>query len=188
MGLAFETARRQTLVALVLLAVSGACLAEPSAADIFQLVNERLAFMKDVATYKAKNGEPVEDKVRERVVIEKAKQRALKAGLDPASTEAFFRAQIAAAKAIQYRYLAGWSFSPEVPGNPPRDLVEEIRPELLRLGNDIIAAIKQYLATGHRFTAGQLADFLTVVSVANLSADEKAKLFQSITEIKLSGS
>jgi chorismate mutase len=185
-GLARQNAHRQSLLALVLLAVSGACFAAPSATDIFKLVNERLGFMKDVAMYKAKNGEPVEDKVREGVVIEKAKQKALKAGLDPASTEAFFRAQIAAAKAIQYRYLADWSFLPEPPDGPPRDLVGEVRPELLRLGGEIIEALQQYLANGGRFTAGQLAEFLATVKIANLNDQEKGKLFQSITEIKLS--
>lgn len=174
------------MVVALWLVASGASSADTGAMDVFRLINERLALMQDVALYKLRNAKPVEDKAREQVVIEKAKQRARQAGLDPASTQAFFGTQISAAKAVQYRYLADWTLVPQAPEREPRDLVEEVRPELIRLGEEIVLAISAFLKGGNRFSDEQLADFLTAINVPKLHRDEKKVLFQSIQQIELS--
>ena len=67
---------------------------EPS---LFQAIAERLAYMEDVAVYKAQNKIPVEDVGREKRVLSNAKELAATHGLDPDSMERFFIAQISAA-------------------------------------------------------------------------------------------
>ncbi len=134
----------------------------------------------------AQRGKPVEDRAREELVIKKAKERARQAGLDPTSIEVFFHTQISAAKVIQYRYLAEWALSRPPPKSEPRDLVTEVRPELIRLGKEIILAIRSFLESGRRLTDAHLSEFLTAINVSNLSQDEKRKLFESMRQIALS--
>jgi chorismate mutase len=186
MGVGLARAFSVPLLARVLLVVSGTCIAESGPTEVFRLINERLAFMKDLAMYKAKIGKPVEDKAREELVIKKAKERARQTGLGPASVEEFFHAQISAAKAIQYRYLAEWVLSRNPHEGEPKDLVTEVRPELIRLGKEIVVAIRSFLGSGGRLTDAHLSEFLTTINVSNLSQDEKRKLFESMRQIALS--
>lgn len=162
--------------------------AKAGADEIFLLINERLAYMEDVAAYKLENAKPVEDTDREAIVIEKAKQSAMRAGLDPASIEPFFRMQISAAKAIQYGYLADRVLTPDDARGTARDLNTEVRPELIRLGDAIVHSTSDFLKAGKRFTDAQLPEFLKAVDVPYLHREEKVRLFQSLKEIKLSGS
>ena len=186
MGVGLARAFPMPLLALALLVVSGPCIAQSSATEIFRLINERLAFMEDVAMYKAKRGKPVEDRAREELVIKKAKERARQAGLGPASIEEFFHAQISAAKAIQYWYLVEWVLSRNPHESEPRDLVTEVRPELIRLGKEIVVALRSFLGSGRRLTDAHLSEFLTAINVSNLRQDEKRKLFESMRQIALS--
>ncbi|TDJ20306.1 MAG: gamma subclass chorismate mutase AroQ [Gammaproteobacteria bacterium] len=186
MGVGLAKAFSMPLLALALFVVSGPCIAESGATEVFRLVNERLAFMKEVAMVKAKSGKPVEDRAREELVITKAKERARQAGLDPSSIEEFFHTQISAAKAIQYRYLAEWALSRNPPEREPRDLVTEVRPELIRLGKEIVLAIRSFLGSGGRFTDTYFSEFLTAINVSNLNQGEKGKLFESMRQIALS--
>ena len=83
------------------LAVMGvaACARAPAAAEpdraeaVFALIDERLSWMPAVAAWKHAAGAPVEDAAREAGVIERAVADGGAAGLAPASTAAFFRAQ-----------------------------------------------------------------------------------------------
>ncbi|WP_062266231.1 chorismate mutase [Endozoicomonas arenosclerae] len=156
--------------------------ASPEASDIFKLINERLSYMEDVALFKKQTGKPVEDIPRENVVVEKASLKARDEGLDPESVVGFFRAQIDAAKAIQYRYLADW-LSRSV-DREPRDLNTVVRPALLKLGNEITIEISNYLKSGHQFTDSQWQDFLNQVNVSNLSEADKRRLFDKLREIR----
>jgi chorismate mutase len=162
--------------------------ADSGAVEIFSLINERLSYMEDVAAYKLENGKPVEDTDREVIVLEKAKQSAMRAGLNPSSIENFFRTQIAAAKAIQYRYLADRVLAPESARGTPRDLMTEVRPELIRLGDAIVHSIRDFLKAGNQFSDAHLPEFLNAVDVPQLHREEKARLFRSLQEITLSGS
>ena len=141
------------LAALVfgLLTTSSLAWASPDASEIFKLINERLGYMEDVALFKKQAGKPVEDVPRENTVIEKATLKARDEQLDPEFIAGFFRAQIDAAKAIQYRYLADWLSHPV--DQEPRDLHKVVRPALLKLGNEITTDISEYLKEGNRFSA-----------------------------------
>jgi chorismate mutase-like protein len=99
--------------------------------------DERLALMPAVAEYKRAHGIPVVDPEREVRVLEAAwKAVALaaeRAGSEPPprrDVERFYRAQIDAAVAIQYRVIA----EPAPKGAATFDLASEIRPALLRIG------------------------------------------------------
>ncbi len=111
------------------------------AADPFaELINERLSHMRDVAAYKWINQRPIEDLEREAVVIAAATRSGLDQNITAASSKAFFVAQIAAAKEIQQYWFNYWQQHGD-PDSPP-DLVNVVRPELLRLGNQILAGLR----------------------------------------------
>ncbi len=96
-------------------------------------VAERLALMPLVAAAKQRQGKAVEDPAQEARVIESARAQVLRAaaerGTPPppiAAVDAFFRAQIEAAKAIQQR-------SPPAPNAPVLSLADDLRPAITRI-------------------------------------------------------
>ena len=167
------------------LLVSTACFADAESARVFELIDQRLEHMKDVALYKLKNGKPIEDRSREQVVIEKAKEKAAQSGLAPSSIEEFYRAQIAAAKVIQYRYLADWTLSTKVPDREPADLSTEIRPALIELGDEIVKALREFLEKGNRFGDEHLSEFQRIVNVEKLDEADEIAIFNSMRPISL---
>ena len=177
--------------ALLALAVSGVfCF--PVSADgrreaalkVFGPINERLSWMDDVALYKLKNAVVVEDLEREALVLHKALDDAGAAGLDSASVEAFFRSQIAAAKAIQHRCLAQWQMG-EAPKGETVDLVDDVRPELIRIGAEFLENQRAYLLEFGPLTEALWPLFLESVSVPKLSVLEKRQLFVDLMQISL---
>src|SRR5690606_5427783 len=84
---------------------------------------------------------------------------ALRFGFTPGSSRAFFEAQIEAAKTVQRHWFERWEAGEAPP--EPGDLNTRIRPELSRLGRDIVAAMA---------TAGPVARerFDAVVAVEGL--------------------
>ncbi len=75
-----------------------------NAEPLYDLINQRLGYMRDVAVHKAKQNMPVEDKTREQAVLSRSMEKARQLGLDAGSVEAFVMSQINVAKAIQRRY------------------------------------------------------------------------------------
>ncbi len=86
--------------------------------------------MEDVALYKSNNNQAIKDKERELFIINNASLSAEKQGLNKESVIAFFRAQISAAKAIQYRYRADLLSKPT--DKEPRNLDTVIGPALIK--------------------------------------------------------
>ena len=154
-----------------------------AAADAPALIAERLSLMKDVAIYKSERDIPVEDLQREAVVIDAAVKAAAEHGLEPETTRAFFQAQIDAAKAIQTCWIERWSAGEARPADGA-DLVDEIRPELLRLGNAIVAAIAADARRGHM---ADLEAFRKTVSVECLSMNSEAAIVRALAEIGFGG-
>ena len=123
------------LLATLLLAVAG-----PSfAVDLSSNVNDRLGYMRDVAAHKWIGGLPIEDKAREAVVIRQATLTGLQYGIETAATKRFFSLQITAAKEIQQYWFDRWE-KRGAPESAP-DLVTEVRPALLELGDRIMASL-----------------------------------------------
>ena len=162
--------------------------AEPSPKPVFELIDARLSLMKDVARFKAQQGLAVEHKAREKVVVAKAQASASDAGLDPESVAAFYRQQIQAAKAIQYRYLADWTFDRAAAVEPAADLETVIRPALLDIGDRLVAAMADYLKAGGCFRSDHWPLFRESITVEHLTESEKTKLFESMSKINLTES
>lgn len=108
-------------------------------------MDERLALMPLVAAAKRHAGVPLEVPEREALVLEAAvsgtRDAAARAGVAPlpeASVRAVFAAQLAAAKQVQWNALRDPSFKPE---EPIPDLEKQLRPALLRIGEQIGALL-----------------------------------------------
>ena len=169
---------------LLSLTLSTFTVADTMSNGIFALINQRLTYMEDVALFKARNHRAVEDLTREQQVLEKALVDAQQAGLQPDSIADFFQAQMDAAKAIQYRYMAQWlSASPE--NKKYRDLASEVRPRLLELGDQIVIQISEYLKDGGTFDNKMQNDFVRTVNTTHLSENDKKKMFESLQLIRL---
>lgn len=110
-----------------------------SASHLSQLINTRLGYMKDVAAYKWINNIAIEDLRREQKVIAAAQSSGLQSHLTMESSRLFFTLQIEAAKEIQRYWFKQWQEGP-APDKAP-DLVNEVRPRLIELGNDIVQAL-----------------------------------------------
>src|SRR2546422_8032813 len=96
------------------------------------LVDLRLAFMPAVAAAKRKTRRPGADPGQEARVLGAVRARAAERGLDPTTVEALFRAQIAAARAVEHEFLA----HPEE--GDALDLEREARPALARISELIV--------------------------------------------------
>ncbi|MEX3007071.1 gamma subclass chorismate mutase AroQ [Hoeflea sp. TYP-13] len=159
-------------------------LASADSATAPALIAERLSLMKDVAIYKAKNGRPVEDLEREAVVLDAAVAAAGDHGLEPETTRAFFQAQIDAAKDIQFCWLDKWAATSQQPEGGA-DLVTELRPELLRLGNAIVEAIAADIANGR--SAPNPQSFRDAVAVECLGDESNTAIAKTLSGITLRG-
>lgn len=106
--------------------------------DAGELISQRLALMDDVAAFKWAGGLPIEDLDRERIVLDAAVRSGLDHGLTVSSVEAFFALQIKAAKEIQAYWFDQWRDGGEAP--PAPDLATTIRPQIVALGDAILAA------------------------------------------------
>ena len=154
------------------------------ATHIFQLINERLAYMEGVSLYKREAGKSVEDIAREKLVLEKSSIKASELGLNPDSTIDFFQIQVNAAKAVQYRYQADWLFNPPLAQQHP-DLVSVVRPNLIRIGDELIESISKYLKKGQHFNDDQKGEFFSAIRVHNLSDPEKERIYKALQSITL---
>lgn len=162
--------------------------ADLQAQAIFTLVNERLGYMKDVVAYKRLHDKPVADRSREALVLESARKQAQQLGINPDSILPFLNAQINAAKAIQYRYLADWLATPLPENYTPADLDKVIRPGLIALDKKILEAIQQFLQAGHRFTPKLQSTFIDQMTADQLSLADKITIYQGLSTTRLSDS
>jgi cyclohexadienyl dehydratase len=146
-----------------------------AAEQLYQLLDARLELMDEVAAHKWRQGQPIENLDRETVVLERAVADALRHGLTPDSSRAFFAAQIEAAKEIQRHWFRVWEAGAEPAAAPDLDAV--VRPELLRLGSDILAA------AGHARPVSRRA-FDAVVAVEGLGDGARAAVFRALEDLR----
>ncbi len=114
---------------------------ETRAEELGGLVSHRLGYMKDVAAYKWLNQLPIESLTREQLVLSSAVRQGLRHQLTRSSSEHFFKLQIEAAKEVQSHWFEKWQHNPASVPATVADLDGEIRPALLRLGEDITVAL-----------------------------------------------
>jgi cyclohexadienyl dehydratase len=139
--------------------------------DLVDRMARRFELMPAVATWKRAHGRPVEDPYREEQVVERAATRARAVGLEPAGIRSLFRLQIELAKAIERR----------VPdGDPSLDLDDQLRPLLLRLGDQIV----QRLSTVAPIARGSLGEDRLLPLGALLTRDEVTRLEEALEAVE----
>lgn len=108
---------------------------------LLSLVDARLALMSEVARHKWNAGEPIEDAPREAELLDSLVARAGAFGLPPSRAEAFFRAQIAAARTLQAALFDTWRRQgrKQLPAAP--DLRTALRPHLDELSARMLEAL-----------------------------------------------
>ncbi|WP_198154273.1 gamma subclass chorismate mutase AroQ [Catenuloplanes japonicus] len=116
----------------------------PRLTSLVGLSAERILLADKVAAAKFGTTSPIEDPVREQVVLDQAAALAAEAGLDTAETVTFFRAQIESSKLVQQGLFDLWTAHPELAPAERPDLATEVRPELDRI---TIAFIGELSAT-----------------------------------------
>ena len=156
--------------------------AESTHAELFTTINQRLGLMQAVALYKAQNQIAVVDIAREQIVIADAKLSAAKLGLDPDSIEDFFAAQIAVAKAIQYRYRPDWLAT--APVDEAVNLESEIRPALTHLGGKIITLLAATIRSQGNFSERQREHFYAAISQGHVSVQDRQLLFDALLNVR----
>jgi len=162
--------------------------AEPIDAEIstlFHLIDARLAQMQAVAAHKWKRDIAIEDLHREKKVLADTAEEAQKFGLDRESSLLFFKTQIRAAKSIQQQWFQAWSDDSEPFPDSVPDLISEVRPQLSRLGNQILAQIALSLLNVQATPKPQLATaFNATVSTRHLDAAIKQQLLSALRQIE----
>ena len=150
--------------------------------ELFLLINERLSYMEHVALYKERTDSPIEDLEREAVVLMDAVETANELGLFGPSIQSFFKAQISVAKAIQYRYRAGWQS--ESPSFVPLNLQETIRPKLSQIGKSIVDKIATLYSNGEQIDEEHRDLFDNSIDIENVSQQDRTRLFDSLLIIE----
>ncbi|WP_405056661.1 gamma subclass chorismate mutase AroQ [Kribbella sp. NBC_01505] len=108
--------------------------------QLTDLVVRRINVGDDVAASKFFSGKPVDDPVREQQILVSVRASAVRLGIDPDETAAFFQAQIDASKVVQRGLLAHWAAHPASAPTTGPDL-DAVRKQLDQLTVDLLAEL-----------------------------------------------
>jgi chorismate mutase len=114
-------------------------------APLVGLLSERLSLMEAVAQNKWQTGGDIEDSEREAALLASIRSQARARGWAALEVEAFFRAQIEAAKELQSTYFSQWERArvrPEFEDAP--NLAESIRPQIDELTDRIFSELSWF--------------------------------------------
>lgn len=163
---------------------------EDDVGEVFNLMRARLAMMRSVAAWKFANEAPVTDAAREQKVLDATVADAGRLGIDAASARELFSLQIRLAREVQEHFISTWrkqasSGEPVRDLNSVRDLNNELRPELDRLGQQLLLAIYLALpefaqtdfATRHAALAGKL-------DMPGIDASDRQALLQALARLR----
>lgn len=153
-------------------------------ARVFDLMQQRLELMRSVAAWKYANNVPVTDAAREQQVLDATVAQAQRLGIDPASARELFTLQIRLARDVQNHFIASWQSQQSV-DEPPRDLKTEIRPELDRLGNELLRAIQLALPElqSDGFDARYRAQ-AAKIAMPGLQEDDRQALLKAVGQLR----
>jgi cyclohexadienyl dehydratase len=182
----------RALTILFLLLLTAPAGAAPAFADadadvraVFQSMQDRLRLMKDVAAWKHARNAPVVDSERERQVLEATVRQASALGIDAASARRLFSLQIRLAVRVQESLIADWRSGATAP-QEVRDLAGELRPQLDRIGAELLHAI--YLA----LPEFQRQDFATrygadarIIDAPGLTDADRSELTSALASLRL---
>lgn len=104
--------------------------AEPDPLDVLaELVVQRLTLSQEVAAAKYTSGQPIDDPIRERRILESVSQTLDDARVNRETVLQFFSDQIEANKVIQRGLHQRWYAHPEEVPSVSHDLTAELRPK-----------------------------------------------------------
>jgi len=163
----------------------------PELTKLFQLVDQRLQVMDDVALYKFAHGIPIENKQREAVVLASVIKNAGKNNLKPESVEAFFQLQITLAKQIQQGWTDQWRAQGKSPSTVAADIPDlqtDIRPQLIRLGAQIVKQFPLALPALHdpAQLASSRSEINKTITSPYISTEMKHRLLHAMAMVQAS--
>lgn len=123
---------------------------------LVNLIARRMELMESVARWKWQHGRAIEDPDREAALLQSLATKAKERDLDPDFVQAFFEAQIAAAKGVQQFWFERWDRDKPPVGEPVPDLLAEVRPQLSALSEELLGVLADSVA-GARDPAWQTA-------------------------------
>jgi chorismate mutase len=138
------------------------------------LIKERLDVAPEVARTKWNTRAPIEDRPREKQIIDGVAKAAPEYGLDPQVAAAFFTAQIEASKVVQNALHAEWTASKQPPFATVADLGKDIRPVLDRLTPAMMQALAKALPALEQPGGRQLLEAQARAILANSPGGEAA--------------
>ena len=179
-------------IALVLLWVASFASAEPvaigSAEDdvrqLFELAQARLSTMRAVAAWKHANKAPVTDAAREQRVLEASVAEAQRLGIDGDSARKLFALQIRMARDVQEHFMVTWQHEGS-PSERVRDLNQDLRPELDRLGARLLRAV--YLALPELARADfqqRYGQFASAIDMPGIDAADRQQLLSALASLR----
>lgn len=113
----------------------------PSLDVLIILAAKRLVLGVDVAAAKFASGEPINDPVREKVIMDWVSNKMRNMGFGTEIGIAFFRDQIEANKVIQLGLYRHWHANPEEFIASRRSLDSEIRPQLDLINSHMLSVV-----------------------------------------------
>lgn len=123
--------------------VAASFIGSDEVSHVFSLIQQRLELMRSVAAWKRANNVPVADPAREQQVLDATVAEAQRLGIDAASARELFALQIRMARDVQEHFISVWQELGSS-SEPVLDLNKLLRPQLDRLGSELLQAI--YLA------------------------------------------
>ena len=111
--------------------------------ELRDLMAQRLAIMPGVAAYKWTHDLAIEDLGREAEILRRLTDQAVSAALEADFAQAFFKAQIDAAKSVQRQLHQAWQADARPRNLAAPDLKAEVRPALDRLTPRLLTALKR---------------------------------------------
>ena len=154
-----------------------------SAAQIFDLLDQRLSLMRAVALAKWNNRSAIEDLPREKIVVANARRNAARAGLR--DVDSLTRTQIEMAKEIQRHWHRRWTHE-GLPKNQTAPALAEVRGELEKIDGQILEIFPIALPALHN--AKQEASlrrlFLQRVKNGAFSNVQRGQLFQAVLKVE----
>ncbi|WP_243791816.1 chorismate mutase [Saccharopolyspora gloriosae] len=149
---------------------------------IVQLARERAALSDQVAASKLGTGKPVTDPAREAVVIDTARADASQDGVDPEWAAQVFLDQIAASTQVQNDLLRGWEENP-ARRPPEKPDLAQVRPQLDRIGDELIDALKTAAPVRETPDCGATLDQAVGREAGGLDPIHRAALDRALTSI-----
>jgi chorismate mutase len=138
------------------------------------LIKERLDVAPEVARTKWNTKSPIDDRLRDKQIIDGVATAATACGLDPQVASTFFIAQIEASKAVQTALHAEWTAKRQPPFAEVADLGKDIRPALDRLTPAMMRALPEALPVLQRRGGHQLLEVRIRAVLSNAPGGDTA--------------